>query len=152
MSRYYVTNFFSFVYHKNNVMYYIRKKQKYGKCGYNFTTTNDVFDAYVREWYGIYTEGSTDVKNVVFTLDDVVGYYIRGKRLACGKPWSEVDHVWMPSNIGCNYWVMLCTFSNMTLYICDSIRNEDYHKKFVVLCCHASALYGVRMCLICQEV
>ena len=85
--------------HINTILYYIRKKQKYGKCGYNFTTTNDVFDAYVREWYGIYTEGSTDVKNSVFTLDEVVGYYIRGKRLACGKPWSEVDHVWMPSNM-----------------------------------------------------
>ena len=128
--------------HINTVLYYIRKKQKYGNCGYNFTTTNDIFDVYVREWYGIYSEGSMDVKDSVFTLDEVVGYYMRGQRLACAKPWSEVDHVWMPSNIGGTHWVMLClTFSNRTLYIYDSIRNEGHDESMILnLQCYAVML------------
>ena len=122
-------HFFPVMQHINVVLYYMRKKNKYGKSRKNFTTTNDLFDMYLQLWYHNYKDQGEDP--TCLRLDDVVGYYIQGSRLACGRAWADVDYVLMPVN-SYEHWILVCLdFKRRGLFVYDSIRNEG-HDEIVV--------------------
>ena len=121
--------FFHVMQHINVVLYYMRKKYKYGKCKKNFTTTNDIFDMYLQLWYHSYTDFGEDP--TCLRLDDVVGYYIQGLRLSCGRAWTDVDYVLMPVNSH-EHWILVCLdFKRRGLFVYDSVRSEEHDESVV---------------------
>ncbi|XP_070002189.1 uncharacterized protein [Nicotiana sylvestris] len=139
------------------LMYYLRKRGKYGP--YNktrFTTTNCLFKTRIEQIYEKFINSPPQKKYSVVKPQDVVAEYILGYRLLVNVAWDDVDYVIMPVNIVKKFHWVLVVFdiADMQLYAYDSMVSscnnqvvESCVEKFSViipLYLSCSGFYGKR--------
>ncbi|XP_075108863.1 uncharacterized protein LOC142180706 [Nicotiana tabacum] len=149
-------NYF-WVQHINVIMYYLRKRGKYGPNNKTrFTTTDCVFKTWIEQIYEKFINSPPQEKYSVVKPQDVVAEYILGYRLLANVAWDEVDYVIMPVNIKEKiHWVLVFfDIAYRQLYAYDSMVSSHNHhvvesrvKKFsVIIPLHLSCtdFYGKR--------
>ncbi|XP_075103540.1 uncharacterized protein LOC142178108 [Nicotiana tabacum] len=117
--------------HIDVIMYYLRKRGKYGPNPNNtrFTTTDCLFKSKIVQIYDKFISSPPEKKYSVIKPDDDVAEYILGYRLLANVAWDEVDYVIMPMNIVENFHWLLIVFDivDRQLYVYDSMVSSHHH-------------------------
>ncbi|XP_070022080.1 uncharacterized protein [Nicotiana sylvestris] len=117
--------------HIDVIMYYLRKRGKYGPNPNNtrFTTTDCLFKSKIVQIYDKFISSPPEKKYSVIKPDDDVAEYIIGYRLLANVAWDEVDYVIMPVNIVENFHWLLIVFDivDKQLYVYDSMVSSHNH-------------------------
>ncbi|XP_070017444.1 uncharacterized protein [Nicotiana sylvestris] len=135
-------NYF-WVQHINVIMYYLRKRGKYGPNNKTrFTTMDYMFKTRIEQIYEKFINSPPQEKYSVVKPQDVVAEYILGYRLLANVAWDEVDYVIMLVNIKEKFHWVLVVFDivDRQLYAYDSMVSSHNHhvveycvKKFSVI-------------------
>ncbi|XP_060168819.1 uncharacterized protein LOC132599461 isoform X2 [Lycium barbarum] len=114
--------------HVDVVMYYLRKKAKYGPNNpVRYTTTDCFFIKWVEAIHKQYKEYKNDKRFI--TAKHNVAKIIRGFKLIANNSWDTVDNVLIPVNISEEYhWVLvvLC-IKRRCFYVYDSFPAGAMH-------------------------
>ncbi|XP_075105098.1 uncharacterized protein LOC142179295 [Nicotiana tabacum] len=116
--------------HINVIMYYLRKRGKYGPHNKTrFTTTYCVFKTMIDQIYEKFQNSPQKKKFSVVKPQDVVAEYILGYRLLANVAWNEVGYVIMPVNIVEKFHWVLVVFdiAESQLYAYDSMVSSRNH-------------------------
>ncbi|XP_075079933.1 uncharacterized protein LOC142165233 [Nicotiana tabacum] len=117
--------------HIDVIMYYLRKRGKYGPNNNNtrFTTTDCLFKSKIEQIYEKFISSPPEKNYSVVKPDDDVAEYIIGYRLLANVAWDEVDYVIMPVNIVENFHWLLVVFgiADRQLYVYDSMVSSHHH-------------------------
>ncbi|XP_075092384.1 uncharacterized protein LOC142172618 [Nicotiana tabacum] len=116
--------------HINVIMYYLRKRGKYGlHNNTRFTTTDCVFKTRIDQIYEKFKNSPQEKKFSVVKPQDVVAEYILGYRLLANVAWDEVDYVIMPVNIVEKFHWVLVVFdiAERCFYAYDSMVSSHNH-------------------------
>ena len=95
-----------FFQHIDVIFYYLRKKGKYSASPkVNLTTIGCFFSDSISSLYEKFLQKNRDAS--VLNLRHSVAQFIKGKKLMCGKPWIECDHVLFPINMRKeSHWIL----------------------------------------------
>ncbi|XP_075074391.1 uncharacterized protein LOC142161996 [Nicotiana tabacum] len=110
--------------HIDVIMYYLRKRGKYGpNIDARFTTTDCLFRTKIERIYDKFKSSPPELKYSVVKSDDDVAEYILGYRLLANVAWDVVDYVIMLVTIVENFHWLLLVFdiADMQLYVYDSM-------------------------------
>ncbi|XP_070010594.1 uncharacterized protein [Nicotiana sylvestris] len=116
--------------HIDVIMYYLRKRGKYGPNNdTRFTTTDCLFRTKIERIYDKFKSSPPGLKYSVVKSDDDVAEYILGYRLLANVAWDVVDYVIMPVNIVENFHWLLLVFdiADRQLYVYDSMVSSNRH-------------------------
>ncbi|XP_019238869.1 PREDICTED: uncharacterized protein LOC109218928 [Nicotiana attenuata] len=116
--------------HIDVIMYYLRKRGKYGPNNdIRFTTTDCLFRTKIERIYDKFISSPPELKYSVVKSDDDVAEYILGYRLLANVAWDVVDYVIMPVNIVENFHWLLLVFdiADRQLYVYDSMVSSNRH-------------------------
>ncbi|XP_070004946.1 uncharacterized protein [Nicotiana sylvestris] len=116
--------------HIDVIMYYLRKRGKYGPHNkIRFTTTDCMFKTRIEQIYNKLINSPQEKKFVVVKPQDVVAEYILGYRLLANIAWDQVDYVIMPVNIVEKlHWVLVVFYiADRVLYVYDSMVSSHNH-------------------------
>nr|XP_033509889.1 uncharacterized protein LOC108943744 [Nicotiana tomentosiformis] len=105
----------------NVILYYLRKRYKYGPSNnVRFTTTDCCFKTRVEQVYDLYV--TTQQDNRAVKVDDTIADYILGYRLLANVAWSEVDYMIIIINVKDKFHWVLGVFDicKRTLIVYDS--------------------------------
>nr|XP_009787702.1 PREDICTED: uncharacterized protein LOC104235598 [Nicotiana sylvestris] len=119
--------------HINVIMYYLRKRGKYGLNNKTrFTTIDCLFKTKIDQIYEKFQNSPQEKKFSVVKFRDVVAEYILGYRLLTNVIWDEVDYVIMPINIVEKFHWVLVVFDigDRQLYAYDSMVSSCNHTIF----------------------
>jgi hypothetical protein len=108
-------------------MYYLRQKQFYEpkRMGEKWTTTDTLFDGNIS---GQYKEFTASPGSFVWDLDGVIARYVLGEMPRMGRPWVEVDFVYIPVNVDASHWVLaVFDVENLQLRVFDSLGTGALH-------------------------
>ncbi|XP_070013745.1 uncharacterized protein [Nicotiana sylvestris] len=117
--------------HIDVIMYYLRKRGKYGpNNNTRFTTTDCLFKTKIERIYDKFISSPPEQRYSVVKPEDDVGEYILGYRILANVAWDLVDYVLMPVNLVENFHWLLLVFDikDRQLYVYDSMVRANRHK------------------------
>ncbi|XP_049357106.1 uncharacterized protein LOC125821777 [Solanum verrucosum] len=117
--------------HIDVVLYYLRKKSKYGvNSRYKYTTVDCLFKTKIADIYAAYA--NIESKNCVANIENDIREYINGYRLMAAIPWNTIDNVLIPVNVKQrNHWVLaVLSLVERHIHVYDSYRAAK-HDSFV---------------------
>ncbi|WMV54963.1 hypothetical protein MTR67_048348 [Solanum verrucosum] len=117
--------------HIDVVLYYLRKKSKYGvNSRYKYTTVDCLFKTKIADIYAAYA--NIESKNCVANIENDIREYINGYRLMAAIPWNTIDNVLIPVNVKQrNHWVLVVlSLVERHIHVYDSYRAAK-HDSFV---------------------
>lgn len=123
--------FILFWQHIDVIMYYLRKRGKYGpNNNTRFTTTDCLFKTKIERIYDKFISSPPEQRYSVVKPEDDVGEYILGYRILANVAWDLVDYVLMPVNLVENFHWLLLVFDikDRQLYVYDSMVRANRHK------------------------
>nr|XP_016452685.1 PREDICTED: uncharacterized protein LOC107777213 [Nicotiana tabacum] len=110
--------------HIDVIMYYLRKRGKYGpNNNTRFTTTDCLFKTKIERIYDKFISSPPEQRYSVVKPEDDVDEYILGYRILANVAWDLVDYVLMPVNLVENFHWLLLVFDikDRQLYVYDSM-------------------------------
>ncbi|XP_019265290.1 PREDICTED: uncharacterized protein LOC109242867 [Nicotiana attenuata] len=116
--------------HNDVILYYLRKRGKYGPHKkIRFTTTDCIFKTRIEQIYQRYINAPPEKKFAIVKPQDIVVEYILGYRLLTNVAWDQVDFVIMPINIVEKFHWLLVVFDiiDRVLYVYDSMVSSPNH-------------------------
>ncbi|XP_075096414.1 uncharacterized protein LOC142174507 [Nicotiana tabacum] len=117
--------------HIDVMMYYLRKRGKYGpNNNTRFTTTDCLFKTKIERIYDKFISSPPEQRYSVVKPEDDVGEYILGYRILVNVAWDLVDYVLIPVNLVENFHWLLLVFDikDRQLYVYDSMVRANRHK------------------------
>ncbi|XP_070009758.1 uncharacterized protein [Nicotiana sylvestris] len=117
--------------HIDVIMYYLRKRGKYGpNNNTRFTTTDCLFKTKIERIYDKFISSPPEQRYSVVKPEDDVGEYILGYRILANVAWDLVDYVLIPVNLVENFHWLLLVFDikDRQLYVYDSMVRANRHK------------------------
>ncbi|XP_059310658.1 uncharacterized protein LOC132062017 [Lycium ferocissimum] len=118
--------------HVDVIMYYLRKKAKYGpNNGVRYVTTDCFFKSWVELIHQQFKQKNYDPS--IITPEHDVAQVIRGYKILANISWDKVDYVIIPINVGTKFhWVLsLLSIKKRCLYVYDSLPGGKVHTNAV---------------------
>ncbi|XP_075112119.1 uncharacterized protein LOC142182094 [Nicotiana tabacum] len=117
--------------HIDVIMYYLRKRGKYGpNNNTRFTTTDCLFKTKIERIYDKFISSPPEQRYSVVKPEDDVGEYILRYIILANVAWDLVDYVLMPVNLVENFHWLLLVFDikGRQLYVYDFMVRANRHK------------------------
>ncbi|KAF3668655.1 putative pentatricopeptide repeat-containing protein-like, partial [Capsicum annuum] len=114
--------------HIDVVLYYLRKRAKYGvELPIRFTTTNFLFAVKVKSLHDFWIDNNKDYG--VLYPDHEIAAYILGFYMPCNDPWHIVDYILIPICVYGHWILAILSFKDRIIYIYDSMRGARHDAK-----------------------
>ncbi|KAM3283198.1 hypothetical protein P3S67_026843 [Capsicum chacoense] len=114
--------------HIDVVLYYLRKRAKYGvELPIRFTTTNFLFAVKVKSLHDFWIDNNKDYG--VLYPDHEIAAYILGFYMPCNDPWHTVDYILIPICVYGHWILAILSFKDRIIYVYDSMRGARHDAK-----------------------